>query len=104
MVKSVSPYALMDSSLFLCGLLSQSVMGQLKVSIAKLVLSAIYYVSRKHNYVFGNCQNEWSFVAAVSTTSCTNHCLLSAYCVLELYIIYKIAQKDTCSLHNKYVN
>ena len=30
-VKSVSPYALMDSSLFLCGLLLKSVMGQLLV-------------------------------------------------------------------------
>ena len=29
--KSVSPYALMDSSLFLCGLSLKSAMGQLKV-------------------------------------------------------------------------
>ena len=31
MAKSVSPYASMESSLFLCGLLLKSVMGQLQV-------------------------------------------------------------------------
>ena len=34
MAKSVSPFALMDSSLFLCGLLLKSVKGQLLVSCA----------------------------------------------------------------------
>ena len=34
MAKSVSPYALMDSSLFLCGLLLKSAMGQLLVGCA----------------------------------------------------------------------
>ena len=34
MAKSVSPFALTDSSLFLCGLLFKSVMGQLLVGYA----------------------------------------------------------------------
>ena len=57
--KSASPYALMDSILFLCGLLLQSLMGQLLVGCAKhaqvtntvpLVLIIFVHVLHKHQF------------------------------------------------------
>ena len=57
--KSVSPYALMDSILFLCGLLLKSLMGQLLVGCAKhaqvtntvpLVLIIFVHVLHKHQF------------------------------------------------------
>ena len=82
MAKSVSPYALMESSLFLCGLLSQSVMGQLKVGIAKLVLSAIYYVNHKHTYL--------------ATVKTSGH--------LWQLLLQEVAQIVTCFQHIVYLN
>ena len=59
MAKSVSPYPLMDSIFFLCGLLLRSVMGQLLVGCAKhaqvtntvpLVLIIFVHVLHKHQF------------------------------------------------------